>query len=123
MDKMHKIDSFLKETLRVDGQNLGSPASSRCISVCFLMFAQVSSIRLVLRPFTFSNGATIPADTLVALPLCAIHEDDEIYPHPEEFDGFRFWKLREKKGDVAAIKRPVTTSADLLVFGIGRHAW
>ena len=37
MDKMYKVDSFLRETLRVDGLGIGSPASSRCISVCFLM--------------------------------------------------------------------------------------
>ena len=56
---MQKIDSFLKETLQVDGQNLSSPASLPAASqfVSFLMFAQVSSI------------------------LYAIHEDDEIYPN------------------------------------------
>ncbi|KAH9976988.1 cytochrome P450 [Russula compacta] len=106
MDKMHKVDSFLRETLRVDSLGI------------------VMSIRLALRPFTFSNGVTIPADTLVALPLCAIHEDEEIYPNSEEFDGFRFSKLREKEGDVAAAKhQAVTTSAELLAFGNGRHAW
>ena len=82
------------------------------------------SIRLALRPFTFSNGVTIPADTLVALPLCAIHEDEEIYPNSETFDGFRFSKLHEKEGNVAATKhQAVTLSTELLAFGIGRHAW
>ncbi|KAH9994337.1 hypothetical protein BJV74DRAFT_831546 [Russula compacta] len=76
----------------------------------------VASIRLALRPFTFCNGVTIPADTLVALPL--------YLPNPEEFDGFRFSELREKEGDVAATKQQaVTTSAELLAFGIGRHAY
>ena len=110
--EMHKIDSFLKETLRVDGQSVGPPASLPAASqfVSFLMLVQVLSIRLALSPFTFSNGMTIPADTLVALPLYAIHEDDEIYPNPEEYDGFRFSKLREKVADIAADKHQAVTT-------------
>ncbi|KAH9970801.1 cytochrome P450 [Russula compacta] len=105
MDKMHKIDSFVRETQRVDG------------------LAVLAINRLVLRPFTFSNGVTIPPGTLVSLPMRAVHTDGEIYPHPEEFDGFRFEKLREGEGDVISSKhQTVTTSPDLLAFGIGRHA-
>jgi cytochrome P450 len=80
--------------------------------------------RLVLRPFTLSNGLTIPAGTLVAVPLHAIHRDEEIYPNPEEFDGFRFSKLREKEGGVTATShQAVSTSTEQLAFGLGRHAW
>jgi len=51
--------------------------------------------------------------------------DDEIYPNAENFDGFRFSKLREGEGDdvMAAGHQLVTTSAELLGFGLGRHAW
>ena len=80
--------------------------------------------RLTLRPFTFSNGMTIPAGTLVALPLRAIHTDGEIYTNPQEFDGFRFSKLREQEGDsVVAKHQTVSTSAEHLAFGLGRHSW
>ena len=48
-----------------------------------------------MRPFTFSNGITIPAGTLVSAPSGVIHKDEELYPNPEEFDGFRFVRLRE----------------------------
>lgn len=51
--------------------------------------------RLAMRPFTFSNGITIPAGTLVSAPSGVIHKDEELYPNPEEFDGFRFVRLRE----------------------------
>ena len=84
----------------------------------------VGSSRLALRPFTFSNGVTIPAGTLVVLPLRAIHTDGEIYSNPQEFDGFRFSKLREQEGDAAVAKHQIiSTSAEHLAFGFGRHAW
>ena len=80
--------------------------------------------RVALRPFTFSNGVTIPAGTLVALPLRAIHTDAEIHTNPQEFDGFRFSKLRGQEGDTAVAKhQTVSTSAEHLAFGLGRRAW
>ena len=81
--------------------------------------------RLALHPFTFSNGVTIPAGTLLALPLHSVHTDEEIYPNAHEFDGLRFFRLREKEGDdvLAARHQLVTTSPELLGFGLGRHAW
>jgi len=105
MDKMRKIDSFLRETQRVDPDSL------------------VMSIRLTLCPFTFSNGATIPANTLVALPLNAIDTNEEIYPNPYEFDGFRFSKLCDKDGNAVVNRhQAIATSSDHLTFGVGRHA-
>jgi cytochrome P450 len=81
--------------------------------------------RLALRPFTFSNGVTIPAGTRIGIPVHSVHMDEELYPNAQEFDGFRFYKLREKEGDDVLETRHqlVTTSAELLGFGLGRHAW
>ena len=79
--------------------------------------------RLALRPFTFSNGVTVPAGTLVAAPSSAIHTDGEIYPNPETFNGFRFAKLREDDGAPAVGQQATSTSAEYLPFGYGRHAW
>jgi cytochrome P450 len=80
--------------------------------------------RLAIRPFTFSNGVTIPAGTTIAAPACAIHMDEEIYSDPQQFDGFRFSKLSALDGDVAQTKhQAVTTSPKHLAFGLGRHAW
>ncbi|KAI9511438.1 cytochrome P450 [Russula earlei] len=105
LDKMHKVDSFVRETQRVDGLGI-----------------QVL-VRLALRPFTFSNGTTIPAGTLVAAPLNAIHRDEEIYSDPEEFEGFRFAKLREDSKDGMASRHQAgMTSPAHLPFGHGRLA-
>ena len=80
--------------------------------------------RLALRPFTFSNGVTVPAGTLVSIPASTTHTDERIYPNPDEFDGFRFSKLRESEGDTTVSRhQTVSTSAEHLAFGIGRHTW
>jgi len=104
MDKMHKLDSFIRETQRLDGLGI------------------VMSIRLTMRPFTFSNGVTIPPGTFVGFPHSAIHSSDEIYTNPEKFDGFRFSKLREEEGDVTSTRhRAVNVSTEMMAFGFGRH--
>jgi cytochrome P450 len=105
LDKMYKIDSFLRETQRLEGLGL------------------VVLVRLAMRPFTFSNGITVPAGTVVAAPLSAIHTDAEIYPNPDEFDGFRFAKLRERDGDGMTNRHQTgTTSITHMPFGHGRLA-
>jgi cytochrome P450 len=80
--------------------------------------------RLSLRPFTFSNGVTVPAGTLVAVPASAAHTDEEIYPNPNEFDGFRFWKLRDTdENKMTSRYQAVSTSSEHLTYGLGRHTW
>ena len=80
--------------------------------------------RLALRPFTFSNGVTVPAGTLVSIPAIAVHTDETNYPNAEEFDGFRFAKLRESKDDkVTSRHQTVSTSSENLAFGLGKHTW
>jgi len=104
MDKLHKIDSFLKETQRVDG------------------LTTLVMSRIALRPFTFSNGVTIPAGTLVSIPASAVHTDEKIYPNPDEFDGFRFAKLRKSEGDSATSRyQAISSSTEHLAFALGKH--
>ena len=80
--------------------------------------------RLTLRPFTFSNGVTIPAGTIVCIPASATHKNGRIYANPDEFDGFRFVKLRGSEGDIVTSRHQVvSTSGEHLVFGLGRHTW
>ena len=54
-----------------------------------LYFSPVVMTRLVLQPFTFSNGVTIPPGTLVTLPTSATQTDERNYENPNEFDGFQ----------------------------------
>jgi cytochrome P450 len=80
--------------------------------------------RLVLRPFTFSNGMTVPAGTHVSIPASAANRDERTYSNPDEFDGFRFAKLHEREWDnVTSRYQAVSTSSENLAFGLGRHTW
>jgi cytochrome P450 len=122
LDKMHKIDSFVRETQRVDVQGICSS-----IPLSFsqsLTSPKVGVFRLALRPFTFSNGMTVPAGTLVALPQRALHTDGDVHSGPDEFDGFRFSKMRGgREGMLAAAHQTVSTSSEHLAFGLGCHQW
>ena len=79
--------------------------------------------RLALRPLKLSNGMTIPAGTLVAIPSSATHRDEISYPNPDEFDGFRFAKLREDGETETSRYQAVSTSSEHVTFGLGRHTW
>jgi cytochrome P450 len=122
MDKMIKVDSFLRESHRINVAGICPLRYSGELQLLmhYCLFS-VGLTRLALRPFTFSNGVTIPAGTVIAAPVTAIHTDGEIYPNPDEFDGFRFANLREHDG--VAGQQVTSTSADYLTFGYGRHTW
>jgi hypothetical protein len=124
LDKMYKTDSFLRETQRLDGLGIGSVCFLRLPSLLLMPALLVVLTRLALHPFTFSNGITVPAGTVVGAPLSAIHTDGRIYPSPSEFDGFRFAKLRERDdGGMASGHQMGATSTTHVPFGHGRHAW
>lgn len=101
--KLCKMDSFIKECLRVS--NLGL----------------LTMIRKTMKDFTFSDGTTIPAGSTLAVPFNAVHTDPDTYADPETFDGFRFEKLREQDGENNKYQ-VVSLSADYVLFGYGRHA-
>jgi len=101
--KMVKLDSFMKESSR------------------FLPGGAVGVMRQVVKDFTFSDGSTVPAGTLVAIPVLAEHHDEANYTNAGAFDPFRYARMREQVGE--GIKHQmVTPSHDFLSFGIGRHA-
>ncbi|KAK3687927.1 putative cytochrome P450 [Podospora appendiculata] len=109
LGKLEKLDSIMKESQR------------------FNPLLLVTFERLVTRPYTFSDGFTIPANTQIGVPTQAISMDPALYADPDTFDGFRFSKLK------AAIK-PGTNPAEMgrlayassnhesMAFGYGRHA-
>ncbi|KAJ6457419.1 cytochrome P450 [Mycena vitilis] len=104
--KMHKIDSFLRESQRVHGigtQSLG---------------------RKVVKPggFKFSDGTTLPKGTYLHATTWSLHHDPDLYSDPQVFDGFRFDKLRQAEETGAAKYQAVTTSLDYLAFGHGVHS-
>jgi len=103
MNKMIKLDSFLKESQRLKGLRVYALS------------------RKVLKDFTFSDGTVLPAGTELAAARGPIHMNAAIYPNPDEFDGFRFANLMD--GDHKGTKsQMVTTNVDYLSFGHGKLA-
>ena len=83
----------------------------------------MGSVRYVdSKPFTFSNGVTLPVGTAVSLPISPVNQEESLYQNGSEFDGFRFYRMREEEGDSAKIYC-VNTSVNFLTFGHGTHAW
>ena len=76
--------------------------------------------RVARKDYTFADGTRIPRGTTVSVNPTQAHHDPETYENPEQFEGFRFAKMRlqqdSKKCDIVA------TSPKFLPFGYGRHA-
>ncbi|KAJ7247865.1 cytochrome P450 [Mycena haematopus] len=103
MGKLVKLDSFLKESSR------------------FVPGGAVGILRQVMKDFTFSDGTTVPAGTLVGIPVLAEHHDEANYANAGVFDPFRFSRMREQAGE--GIKHQmVTPTPEYMSFGLGRHA-
>ncbi|KAG6332129.1 hypothetical protein ID866_6959 [Astraeus odoratus] len=104
ISKMVRIDSFLKETQRLDG------------------FSVVPIKRKTMKNITLSDGTFIPKGTYVAVPSHAIHNDSELYENPDTFDPFRFVELRSKDEDNTRYQM-VSVNPESLGFGLGTPAW
>ncbi|KAI6014535.1 cytochrome P450 [Pisolithus microcarpus] len=102
IDRMYKIDSFLKESYRLDG------------------VSSLVMIRKVLKDFTFSDGRVVPRGCYIAAPSYAVHHDEEIYARPNTFDPFRFVQLRSDEDDMK--QQMVSLGSTFLPFGHGNHA-
>ncbi|EMD34619.1 hypothetical protein CERSUDRAFT_86021 [Gelatoporia subvermispora B] len=100
--KMWKLDSFMKESQRVNGIN------------------STALTRIALKDLHLSDGTHIPAGTIVVAAALPMHSDDEYYPNAAQFDPFRFSKMRE---DGEGTKHQfVSTSVEYISFGHGKHA-
>ncbi|CAL1702454.1 unnamed protein product [Somion occarium] len=104
MSKMRKLDSFLRESQRMNGTGI------------------VHLFRKTFKDVTLSNGVTVPADSYLGTPLLSIQHDEELYPNPEVFDPWRFSNMREGASAEGVKYQYVTTSPEYLAFGHGRHA-
>ncbi|KAF2864692.1 cytochrome P450 [Massariosphaeria phaeospora] len=80
LNKLKKTDSFIKESHRLNP--LGLMTFNRYLSA----------------PVQLSNGITLPAKTYISMAHYPQQRDPEFYPAPLDFDGMRFFHLRQKEG-------------------------
>lgn len=76
--------------------------------------------RRALESVQLPDGTTIPKGASI---LVSSHNqwDPSIYPNPEEFDGYRFLRLRQLPGQENS-SQLVSTGVNHLGFGHGKHA-
>ncbi|CAK5266785.1 unnamed protein product [Mycena citricolor] len=112
LNSMHKMDSFIRETQRMQGNG------------------PVTMARKVIHPdgFTFSDGVKVPYGSFVYVSGKPVHYDPKIHEDPEVFKGFRYSDLREAKADNHTVEagifnsHMVSTSMEHLSFGHGKHS-
>ena len=125
MGKMRKLDSFMRESQRLNGIS-GSTLNS-CLGqiqrLTLRWFSILASVmRKTLTSIKFSNGAVIPPNSFIVAAATGTHLDEDNYENPEIFNPWRFSNMREAEGE--ALKHQfVSTSLDYVPFGHGKHAW
>ncbi|KAI1260659.1 cytochrome P450 [Xylariaceae sp. FL1019] len=101
--KMKLLDSAIKETQRIKPIQM------------------ISMRRLPLRDITLSDGALLRKDREVVVAANRMW-DESVYPNPERWDPYRFYRMRAASGSAEHTAQLVSTSADHLGFGHGQHA-
>ncbi|KAG2153600.1 cytochrome P450 [Suillus bovinus] len=92
---MRKIDSFLRESARING------------------VSSLGFFRQAMRDFSLSDGTFLPKDCFIAVSLPPFHRDSTAYEAPDEFRPFRFSDNPEHSMS--------TISPHWLFFGYGKH--
>lgn len=106
LNKLWKLDSFIKECHRVYPQGLSEFGVRLGLLYGFNMSLYLSIANLLKVtfnrhlniPVSLSNGVTLPRGTYVSMTHEPINNDAEYYPSPQIFDGLRFYKLRSSSG-------------------------
>lgn len=122
LDKMHKIDSFLKECQRIYALGGGGYFPCKPCSTGTDHPEIVTMVRKAMKDFTFSDGTTIPEGTFVGVAVLATHHESDYYEDPDTFNPWRFSDMRSGEED-SGRHSMVSTSVEYHPFGHGRHAW
>ncbi|CAG7555679.1 unnamed protein product [Fusarium equiseti] len=100
---MEKLDSFLKESQRLNSPDL------------------TTFQRAAVADMTLPDGTFVPKGTKLEINTCSIHADKDLYENPKDFDGLRFYKMRQGPGQENKYKYSSVGREDLS-WGFGRHA-
>ncbi|KAI9926545.1 hypothetical protein ASPWEDRAFT_119143 [Aspergillus wentii DTO 134E9] len=103
LNKMRKLDSFLKESQRVNPPSL------------------LAFNRIVSKDLTLSDGTVLPKGTHFGMPAAAILQDNENEPNADQFDGFRYYKKRLNPEEANKHQFAMTDN-NSLHFGHGKYS-
>ncbi|KAJ3536765.1 hypothetical protein NM208_g6581 [Fusarium decemcellulare] len=80
--------------------------------------------RLAVRDVTLKDGTSIPKGTKLEFATCSIHRDEGLYNKANEFEAFRFYRMRQEakaSGD-GGKHHYVSVRKDMLGWGYGKSA-
>ncbi|EFR00285.1 hypothetical protein MGYG_03288 [Nannizzia gypsea CBS 118893] len=100
---LRKCDSFLKESQRLNPIGI------------------VSVSRFALSKIDLPDGTTVPAGISVSAPAMTVNTDSSLWECPTQFDGYRFEKLRQSKGNEYKYQFSSISSSELN-WGYGTHS-
>jgi len=101
--KLRILDSFMRESQRFNPPTL------------------LSMHRVMLRPHKLSDGTILPKGAHISMAVNAIQNDPEVTPEPGNFDGLRYYKLRQREGE-SHLHQFSTTQERVLNFGHGANS-
>ena len=101
--KLRVLNSFMKESQRWNPPSL------------------LSMHRVVLQNHTLPDGVVLPRGTHISMAVNAIQNDPKVTDSPEQFDGLRYLKLRQKQ-DEGHLHQFSTTQENSLNFGHGKYS-
>ncbi|TFB01502.1 Cytochrome P450 monooxygenase afvE [Trichoderma ghanense] len=97
MSSLPRLESFTRETLRVDGPTL------------------FSVTRSILKPFQLKSGLVLRPGNIISTPSWMIHNDEDNYPNAKEFNPYRFYD----EATNTATTKATTASNTFLAYGYG----
>ncbi|KAJ4028882.1 hypothetical protein NW761_014870 [Fusarium oxysporum] len=105
LERLVKLDCFLKESQR--------------LSPVFLFTMN----RIVTEDYEFKcSGLKLPKGTMIMAPAAAIATDPETFRDPNNFDGHRYYRMRQDRKEAASSLVLGMSTIDSLGFGLGSQA-
>ncbi|KIM94116.1 hypothetical protein OIDMADRAFT_136378 [Oidiodendron maius Zn] len=103
LHKMRLLDSVIKESQRLKPLNM------------------LAMLRMSQSEVTMSDGTVIPKGCMIAVPSSWKMRDEKVHESPDQWDGYRFYRMREDPAKQHAAQL-VGTGPEHLAFGHGLHA-
>nr|A0A1U9YI05.1 RecName: Full=Cytochrome P450 monooxygenase verB; AltName: Full=Verticillin biosynthesis cluster protein B [Clonostachys rogersoniana]AQZ42168.1 putative cytochrome P450 [Gliocladium sp.] len=97
MNLTPKLDSFTRESLRVNGPTL------------------LSVTRTVMEPMQLKSGLSLQSGSIISSPSWLIHNDEDNYENAHQFDPYRFYNPSTN----AVTTKVTTASTNFLGYGYG----
>ncbi|MCJ1238938.1 hypothetical protein MMC14_006930 [Varicellaria rhodocarpa] len=101
--KLRRLDSFMRESQRFNPPTL------------------LSMHRVMLQDYTLADGTILPKNAHISMAVNAVQNDPSVTPEPDVFDGFRYFKLRQRAGE-SHLHQFSTTEENILNFGHGKNS-